>query len=245
METKGFSIIELLIVVAIIPILALISFKFIGDQQKKNYRTVAQSSMNELMSLMKVAQKNDGGYHQFIYQMGYRPKGILIANIGVKAGNTAPCGGSSDYPALGGSCSKKIGGTAAKFPIAKGERCPEGTKNKSGTFTGGVCQSSASCECEEQTSYKTYTYYNCGNSNLDKATDVKTICSDSSYSHKDDCVFKKLPSNPSDLDINSSTNFGSCNSKAVCNYNNISLVAISASFDEKMVLSHTGSFCMD
>ena len=239
MRNKGFSFIELLVVVAIIAVLALIGMKYFGDQKEGAYRTAAQKNMIDLMSLMKVAQKNDGYYHQFIYQMGYRPKGSLIANIGVKADNSAPCDPSS-YPALGtAECSKELS-SREDFSIREGARCPYGTKNKPplGNFNSGICKV-APCNCSSVSSYESYRYYNCDGSPLGKATDVLTICSNSGYSYE--CSFKG--GDPSA--ITSSTSFGACDSKAVCDYDKIALGAISESFSEKIVLHSSGELCID
>jgi len=235
---KGFSFLELLVVVAIIPILALIGLKYFGDQRKQSYQNATKNSMTELMSLMHMARENDGHYHQFIYQMGYKPKGSLIANLGVKASNSAPCD-SSKYPALKTDpCSKLKSSNVSEFTILKTQRCPYGTNNKSGNFEGGVCMDST-CECESGTLYESYRYYNCNNTALGKATDTLTICGDSTYAYK--CNFKG--GDPPKIDA--STSFDSCNSKAVCDHDKIGLGAISETFSEKMVLHSSGEFCMD
>ena len=239
MRNKGFSFIELIIIIAIISVLALISMKYFGDQKERAYKTTAQKDMVDLMSLLRVAQKNDGYYHQFIYQMGYRPKGPLIANIGVKADNSAPCG-SSSYPALGDAkCSKPIITSGGSTSIGEGERCPYGTKNDPPTsFKAGICKD-PTCTCLSASSYESYRYYNCDDSPLGKATDVLTICSNSGYPYE--CSFKG--GDPSA--ITSSTSFGACDSKAVCDHDEIALGAISESFSEKLVLHSSGELCID
>ena len=236
MGKKGFSLTELLVAAAILPILALIGFKYFGDQKEKAYKSATQKNMIDLLSLMKTAQKNDGHYHQFIYQMGYRPKGSLISNIGVKADNSAPCG-SSSYPALGAAGCSKLITSGGSTRIEEGKRCPYGTKN-SGNFESGVCKG-AYCYCSNLSSYESYRYYNCDGSPLGKATDVLTICGSSGYSYK--CSFKG--GDPSA--ITSSTSFGACDSKAVCASSEIALGAISESFSEKLVLHSSGDLCID
>jgi len=234
---KGFSFIELLVVLAILPVLTLMSVKLYNDQKKQAYRTSARSSMTDLMTLMKTAKENDGYYHQFIYQMGYRPKGVLMANLGLKTDNSAPCGSSNPLPSLGASnCSKEKAGSMT-YKIRKGAICPEGTKAQSGDFEGSFCKNS--CVCQSAKAYEVYRYYKCDDSPLGKATDSRTICNATSYTSK--CFFKKKPAPR----ITSSTDFGTCNSQAVCHQNKVGLGAISKAFEEKMVLHSSGKFCVD
>ena len=236
MNKNGFSLTELITIISVISVLVLISFRYYGHQKKKTYRNIAQREMTDLMTLVKMAKQKDGYYHQFIYQMGYRPKGSLIANIGVKTTNSAPC--CNNYPALGTAGCSKSKGSSSSFSINKGQTCPYGTKNKSSTnskFQGPTC-TTTNCNCESAGTYESYSHYTCDNSSLGKATDIHTICNDGSYSY--DCSFKKTTSA-----ISTSTSFGSCSTS--CNCNSISLGAISGSFSEEMVLSHDGSLCVD
>ena len=232
---KGFSIIELLTAIIIISFLSVLGIKFFDGEKKKALRIAAQSEAFLLMALIKTARENDGYYHQFIYQMGYKPQGALTANIGVKASNTTPC--CSNYPNLGATkCHKSIL-TGSSITINSGAKCPYGTKNNTGTFVGGFCNTNP-CTCVSLDSYENYIYYNCKNDALNKAVDARTICDNSSYTEYE-CVWKKS----APAVITSSTSFGSCS--ATCNCNEIDVGVLSKSFDEKMVLNSSGAFCID
>ena len=233
MNKKAFSFIELITVISVISVLSVIGLRSFQEQGQKNRKTMAQQELTSLMSLIKTAQITDKHFHQYIYQMGYRPKGVLIANIGINASGSAPC--CSEYPALGSTnCYPYASGNNDRIPIKKGEKCMSGSKK---LFKGLRCSESKGCECElTRSGDLTYTYYNCGNSGLAKATDALAICDDSSY--PSNCMwYKNTP------DKITSSNFGSCEPANWCDCNSISAGAVSRGFDEKIVLSSSGTLC--
>ena len=223
--------IELLVVILILSVLSGIGMKVFQEQREKNRKTMAQQELTSLMSLIKTAQRTDGHFHQYIYQMGYRPKGTLIANIGIKTSNSAPC--CNKYPALGSANCYPATSNNNKITISQGEKCILGSKK---LFAGPRCPSASGCECELTSGALAYTYYNCRNSGLAKATDALTICDDSSYSLN--CIWHK--DKPDKI---TSSNFGSCEPADWCDCSSISAGAVSKGFDEKIVLSSSGTLC--
>ena len=101
---KGFSLIEMLVVISIIGILCSIALLYYGNLKKSADLAWTKAEMTEIVKIMKTAKSSDGYYHQFIYSMGYRPKGSVFASVGTDAPATICC---SQYPDPGTSpCSK-------------------------------------------------------------------------------------------------------------------------------------------
>jgi len=96
--SRAFSLIELLVTVVVIGILTLLGMRFYGEQRKSSHTTWAKTEMADIFQLMKTVQSYDGYYHQFIYAMGYRPKGKALASVGTAADPDTIC--CSQYPKL-------------------------------------------------------------------------------------------------------------------------------------------------
>ena len=103
--SKGFSLIELLVAVVIIAILLLVGLRFYNEQKRSTYVTWTKTEMTDIFQLMQAVKSYDGHYHQFIYAMGYRPKGKVMGSVGTAADpNTVCC---DQYPELGADpCTK-------------------------------------------------------------------------------------------------------------------------------------------
>lgn len=93
---RAFSLIELLVTIVILSILALLGLRFYNEQKKSIYVTWTQAEMTDVLRIAKVAKGADGFYHQYIYAMGYRPKGKVYAVVGTQASRTVIC--CSKYP---------------------------------------------------------------------------------------------------------------------------------------------------
>ena len=99
----GFSLVELLTTVTILMALAGVATMVYRNFSLQNYKAWTKSEMASLAGFLKSAKRIDGGYHQFIYQLGYKPKGEILATIGIPSSVTknACC---SKYTPLGAGC---------------------------------------------------------------------------------------------------------------------------------------------
>ena len=174
-NNQAFSLIELLITFVILVILVLMGTKTYNEQKKNSNIRIVQSEMTEVLRYAKMAKTTDGAYHQFLYQMGYTPKGKVIAMIGTGASDTIPC--CADYPLPGRSpCAKIIGRPDDNdYTITeKEETCVEGFRCITGCKFG-QCESPP-CTCRGAQAVENYSYYNCKNDPINKATDNVKIC---------------------------------------------------------------------
>ncbi|MDE0092534.1 MAG: type II secretion system protein, partial [Oligoflexia bacterium] len=170
-KNKAFSLIELLVTLVIIGVLSLFGIKLYTEQKKNNIIRMTQAEMTEVLKYAKMAKITDGGYHQFLYQMGYTPKGKIFSAVGTRASNTAPCcrpSASNDpygYPSLGTSPCVRTIGSANSYTISQGQSCGMGfiCCNNSTCASSNRCElgrcNSSSCTCAGQNSVKSYTYY--------------------------------------------------------------------------------------
>ncbi|MCY4320862.1 MAG: prepilin-type N-terminal cleavage/methylation domain-containing protein, partial [Bdellovibrionaceae bacterium] len=143
-NNKAFSLIELLVTVGIISILVTFGAKFYNENIEKNYITTAKAELVNVLQYANFANTTDKGYHQFLYQVGYTPKGILTSIVGTGASRSAPC--CNAYPALGTSPCQKGQGLTISYPINQNESCSMGFICNSGCNLG-ICNI-ASCNCE-------------------------------------------------------------------------------------------------
>ncbi len=100
---KGYSLIELLVGVVVLVLLTAIATTTFSKIKKSTYETWAKSELGQISGFMKTAYGADGFYHQYIYQMGYRPKGKIMASVGIPSvSSVEPC--CNDLPPLGSLC---------------------------------------------------------------------------------------------------------------------------------------------
>ena len=242
LKNQAFSTTELLVTFTIASILVLMGTKAYNEQKKNSNIRITQSEMIEVLRYAKMAKTTDGAYHQFLYQMGYTPKGEVIAIIGTGASDTNHCchKRNKKYPRLGSSPCSTIG-SANNYTINKGETCIEGFRCITGCKFGR-CESST-CTCRGVQAVKNYSYYNCKNDPINKATDNVKIC-------------KAYPSNDLDLkcdttDITSTfstfPSFTKCKPTPSrwCSCKKFTVGAQSTKFDEELTLNQDNEFCAE
>ena len=165
-NNKAFSLIELLVTVVIVSILVTVGSKFYIEHREKNYITTAQAELVNVLQHVKIAKQTDGWYHQFLYQMGYAPKGLLTSIVGTGAISSAPCcSGANGYPSLGSTPCRKSIGSDQIYRIRRNESCSMGFICVSGCKFGKCNPTlpNTTCNCEGDKAFETYTYYNCRN----------------------------------------------------------------------------------
>ncbi len=106
--SKAFSLVELLVITSILGMLVLVGMRFYNKQKQTGAITWAKVEMIALSRLMKMVKSTDGHYHQYIYAMGYRPKGKLLARVGTAGDPAVIC--CNKYPNPGGSLSSTMTG---------------------------------------------------------------------------------------------------------------------------------------
>ena len=234
LKNKAFSLLEILVSFFIISLLFLLGMKFYNEQREKNNIRLAQSELIEVVKYANMAKNTDGYYHQFLYQMGYTPDGVITTAIGTGAVNSAPC--CNKYPALGTSpCAKQIG-SKPSYNISNGQTCGMGYICTGSDCKFGQCE--GSCTCEGSKGVEHYTYYNCKNDSLNIATNNIQICNDSSYRYNRSCIPASGLSFPS--------TFTKCAPSPAtwCNCNSFMAGAKSNSFAEEITLNHNSQLCI-
>ena len=90
--TKGFSLIELMTGLVILATLSLVSIPTYKRFIKRPYHAWLKTEMGKQTRYLELIRSVDGGYHQYLYAMGYKIRGKLLGNVGFKTGpNEKPC----------------------------------------------------------------------------------------------------------------------------------------------------------
>ena len=156
-KNKGFSLVELLVTVAIIGVLLSFGMGIYNDIRKKTRITWAKAEMSQVIHFMKLAKINDGYYHQYIYSAGYRPKGSVYASVGTAASDSIIC--CDKYPNPGVSSCVKNSKSGFQYYNCDGSDLGKATDNIE------ICNDSAygsSCEIISGLSaLKTSDFANC------------------------------------------------------------------------------------
>lgn len=126
---KGFSLTELLTAATILLTLSSVSIISYKKYKKKGSETWVKTELATVSRILKSAFLIDGGYHQFIYQAGYRPQGAQQGVVSLPSqitGNKACCDMYKDIgtsPCPGGFLHYNCGSTALAKALSNKEIC--------------------------------------------------------------------------------------------------------------------------
>lgn len=104
---KGFTLIELMIVVAIIAFLAMVAIPSFKQFLAKAKRTEAYMNLNALATAEKIYWAEHGTYSTDLNVLGWKPEGKIQYSYGFSGGQgTSSVTGALGTPVSGGSASK-------------------------------------------------------------------------------------------------------------------------------------------
>ena len=81
-SNRGFSLAEILVTLTIVGTLALIAGSVYSRARDAPFKAMQKKEMTELNKSLQFTRAIDGGYHQKIFTMGYRPSRFLLASAG-------------------------------------------------------------------------------------------------------------------------------------------------------------------
>lgn len=126
---KGFSLTELLTAATILLTLSSVSIISYKKYKKKGSEAWVKTELATISRILKSAFLADGGYHQFIYQAGYKPQGTQQGVVSLPSkttGNKACCTMYPNIgisPCTGGFLYYNCGNTAAEKARSNKEIC--------------------------------------------------------------------------------------------------------------------------
>ena len=94
----GFSLIELLVAATIMTFLAAIGAVSYKKYKKQATESWLKGELSAISSFLDAAHLHDGGYHQFLYQLGYRPKGKQYGTVWLTSKSTGDKACCDEYP---------------------------------------------------------------------------------------------------------------------------------------------------
>ena len=95
----GFSLTEILVTLTIVGTLALVAGSIYSKARDAPFKAGQKLELSELSKALHFARQVDGGYHQKIFTMGYRPSKFLLAGVGFRYLDTdAICCTSQGFP---------------------------------------------------------------------------------------------------------------------------------------------------
>ena len=91
-KVYGFSLLELLTTVSIIGILSAVAIPSYLKYKEAPVKAAMKSELSELTKFLNYTHSVDGGYHQKIYSIGYRPNKHLMTDAGFQyTRSVQPC----------------------------------------------------------------------------------------------------------------------------------------------------------
>ena len=81
-RSHGYSLLEVLVTVGILGVLASVAIPTYQRYKEAPIKLAMKTEASELSKFLNYAHSVDGGYHQKIFTMGYRPNKNLIADTG-------------------------------------------------------------------------------------------------------------------------------------------------------------------
>lgn len=118
---RGFSLVELMVVVAIIGVLASIAIPSVNKYIAKARQTEAKTNLSSIYTSEKAFYAEYNGYHHMFGVIGFSPEGKMRYNVGFAAATspaTAANGYTTTLPGLPGSAASTLAycGTAVAMP---------------------------------------------------------------------------------------------------------------------------------
>ena len=83
-KSYGFSLIELLVTIGILSLLTAIAIPNYLKYKEAPIKAAMKNELTELSKYLQYTASVDGGYHQKIFTMGYRPSKSLMSKAGFK-----------------------------------------------------------------------------------------------------------------------------------------------------------------
>lgn len=138
MNNKGFSLVELMVVVAIIGILAAVAVPQFSKFQAKSRQSEAKSSLANLYTAEKGFNAEYAGYATAFQALGYAPAGDVLYDVGFQAACASWAACAPNY-APGGAAPVAFGAPFA----ASGYCAAAGTADNGATFIQSGCRMKA------------------------------------------------------------------------------------------------------
>src|SRR4051812_14089401 len=96
LNSKGFSLVELMVVVAIIGILASVAIPSVNKYMAKARQSEAKTNLGSLYTAEKAFQSEYTRFHTAFQAIGFAPEGRMRYNVGFTAAQAADVAGAAE-----------------------------------------------------------------------------------------------------------------------------------------------------